>query len=208
MNQEMAGNLQDLRDIRRQMDSYYGIGQEYFRQKQLYQRYEKSKEKWAPKNKLKYILISIIAGCFFGAIGRPIGIAVAIGLFFFYGPISNSKKKLCDQKQEELNAILERYREAYGPVAEKCERLLLNKDEYNTPMSVDYLIHIIETGRVDSMKELYDKLDEQLHRWTMEKLQKDQLDVQIEQSRQLREISKWQKVHVAVDAAHFISSFR
>ena len=192
MNQEMAGNLQDLRDIRRQMDSYYGIGQEYFRQKQLYQRYEKSKEKWAPKNKLKYILISIIA----------------IGLFFFYGPISNSKKKLCDQKQEELNAILERYREAYGPVAEKCERLLLNKDEYNTPMSVDYLIHMIETGRVDSMKELYDKLDEQLHRWTMEKLQKDQLDVQIEQSRQLREISKWQKVHVAVDAAHFISSFR
>ena len=58
------------------------------------------------------------------------------------------------------------------------------------------------------MKELYDKLDEQHHRWTMEKLQKDQLDVQIEQSRQLREISKWQKVHVAVDAAHFISSFR
>jgi len=93
MNQEMAGNLQDLRDIRRQMDSYYGIGQEYFRQKQLYQRYEKSKEKWAPKNKLKYILISIIAGCFFGAIGRPIGIAVAIGLFFFYGPISNSKMR-------------------------------------------------------------------------------------------------------------------
>ncbi len=55
MNQEMAGNLQDLRDIRRHMDSYYRIGQEYFRQKQLYQRYEKSKEKWATKNKVKYI---------------------------------------------------------------------------------------------------------------------------------------------------------
>ncbi|WP_288702601.1 hypothetical protein [uncultured Clostridium sp.] len=208
MNQEMAGNLQDLRDIRRQMDFYYGIGQEYFRQKQLYQRYEKSKEKWAPKNKVKYIVISLIVGVFLGPIGWMFGILVALGLFFFYSPISNSKKKLCDQKQEELNAILERYREAYEPVAEKCERLLLNRDEYNTPMSVDYLIRMIETGRVDSMKELYDKMDEQLHRWTMEKLQKDQLDVQMEQSRQLREISKWQKVHVAVDAAHFISSFR
>lgn len=208
MNQEMAGNLQDLRDIRRQMDSYHGIGQEYFRQKQLYQRYEKSKEKWAPKNKLKYIIISLIVGFFLGPFGWMFGILVALGFFFFYGRITDSKKKLCDQKQEELNAILERYRKAYEPVAEKCERLLLNRDEYNTPMSVDYLIRMIETGRVDSMKELYDKLDEQLHRWTMEKLQKDQLDVQIEQSRQLREISKWQKVHVAVDAAHFISSFR
>lgn len=66
---------------------------------------------------------------------------------------------------------MQRYQEKYAPVAEKCERLLLNKDEYAVPMSVDYLIQMIETGRVNTMNEAYDKLDEQLHRWTMEKLQ-------------------------------------
>ena len=72
-------------------------------------------------------------------------------------------------------------------------------------MSVEYLIHMIETGRVDTMKEAYDKLDEQLHRWTMEKLQKQQLDMQMEQNRQLREISAWQKVQATMQFGDFIS---
>ena len=55
------------------------------------------------------------------------------------------------------------------------------------------------------MNEAYDKLDEQLHRWTMEKLQKQQLDVQLEQSRQLKEISAWQKVQVSMEFGKFIN---
>ena len=81
----------------------------------------------------------------------------------------------------------------------------MNKDEYAVPMSVDYLIQMIETGRVNTMNEAYDKLDEQLHRWTMEKLQKQQLDVQLEQSRQLKEISAWQKVQVSMEFGKFIN---
>ena len=31
MDQEMKDNLQDLRDIRKQMDQYYGIGQDVYK---------------------------------------------------------------------------------------------------------------------------------------------------------------------------------
>lgn len=55
-------------------------------------------------------------------------------------------------------------------------------------MAVDYLIQTIETGRVDTMREAYDKLDEQLHRWTMENLQKQQVELQMHQCRQLQKI--------------------
>ena len=42
MDQEMKDNLQDLRDIRKQMDQYYGIGQEYIRKEQIFERYSKA----------------------------------------------------------------------------------------------------------------------------------------------------------------------
>ena len=193
MDQEMKDNLQDLRDIRKQMDQYYGIGQEYIRKEQIFERYEKAKKKWDLENKKKYMIISVVA------------VLVAAGIYFFYDKISAEKQRLCDEMEDELNAILKRYQEKYTPVAEKCERLLLNKDEYAVPMSVDYLIQMIETGRVNTMNEAYDKLDEQLHRWTMEKLQKQQLDVQLEQSRQLKEISAWQKVQVSMEFGKFIN---
>lgn len=205
MNHEMKENLQDLRAIRRQMDSYYGIGQEYVRKAQIYQRYEKAKKKWAPENKKKYIMGSIIIGLLLGSSGIGIGLAAAVAVYFVYDKISAEKQKLCDERKDELHAIWDHYCEKYAPVAEKSERLLLNKEEYEVPMSVEYLIHMIETERVDTMKEAYDKLDEQLHRWTMETLQKQQLDIQLEQSRQLKEISAWQKVQASFQFGEFIS---
>ena len=38
------------------------------------------------------------------------------------------------------------------------------------------------------MREAYDKLDEQLHRWTMEKLQNQQIEIQLYQCRLLQQI--------------------
>ena len=61
MDQEMKDNLQDLRDIRKQMDQYYGIGQEYIRKEQIFERYEKAKKKWDLENKKKYMIISVVA---------------------------------------------------------------------------------------------------------------------------------------------------
>lgn len=159
MDQEMKDNLQDLRDIRKQMDQYYGIGQEYIRKEQIFERYEKAKKKWDLENKKKYMIISVVAGVLFGFPGLMLGVLVAAGIYFFYDKISAEKQRLCDEMEDELNAILKRYQEKYTPVAEKCERLLLNKDEYAVPMSVDYLIQMIETGRVNTMNEAYDKLD-------------------------------------------------
>ena len=51
MNLEMRQNLQDLMDIRNQMDQYYEIGLECAKKAQLYQRYEKAKKRWVPENK-------------------------------------------------------------------------------------------------------------------------------------------------------------
>lgn len=65
---------------------------------------------------------------------------------------------------------------------------MFHREEYEIPMAVDYLIQIIQTGRVDTMREAYDKLDEQLHRWTMEKLQNQQIEIQLYQCRLLQQI--------------------
>ena len=59
MNPEMEENLQDLKDIRNHMYRYYDVGQEYIRQQEILERYEKAEERWAPKNKKKILLISI-----------------------------------------------------------------------------------------------------------------------------------------------------
>ena len=53
MNLEMRQNLQDLMDIRNQMDQYYEIGLECAKKAQLYQRYEKAKK---PANKSQVLL--------------------------------------------------------------------------------------------------------------------------------------------------------
>ena len=156
---------------------------------QLYQRYEKAKKRWVPENKKKYTAIIGVGGILLlGAQGIGIAIICAFLCYHFYDTLSEEKLKMCDQKKAELEALLERYQENYAPVAEKCERLLLDKDEYEVPMSVDYLIEMIKSGRVDTMKEAYDKLDEQFHRWTMEAIQRQQLNAQLEQCRQLRDI--------------------
>ena len=189
VNLEMRQNLQDLMDIRNQMDQYYEIGLECAKKAQLYQRYEKAKKRWVPENKKKYTAIIGVGGILLlGAKGIGMAIICAFLCYHFYDTLSEEKLKMCDQKKAELEALLERYQENYAPVAEKCERLLLDKDEYEVPMSVDYLIEMIKSGRVDTMKEAYDKLDEQLHRWTMEAIQRQQLNAQLEQCRQLRDI--------------------
>ena len=59
MNPEMEENLQDLKDIRNHMYRYYDVGQEYIRQQEILERYEKAEERWAPENKKKILLISI-----------------------------------------------------------------------------------------------------------------------------------------------------
>ena len=83
MDQEMKDNLQDLRDIRKQMDQYYGIGQEYIRKEQIFERYEKAKKKWDLENKKKYMIISVVAGVLFGFSGTDAwGIGCSGYLFF------------------------------------------------------------------------------------------------------------------------------
>lgn len=188
MNAVMTENLRDLKEIRRRMNTYDAIGQEYVRQQAVLERYKKAETTWAPKNKKKYMIISVAAGIIIFPL-FAFGVAAAVGLHFFYDKIAENKTQLREKKEAEVSAILERYFEARKPVEDACRRLLLNRDDYETSMSVDYLIQMIETGRADTMREAYDKLDEQLHRWAMENMQKQQLEMQIAQNRRLQEIS-------------------
>lgn len=188
MNPEMEENLQDLKDIRNHMYRYYDIGQEYIRQQEILERYEKAEERWNPKNKKKILLISIGICILLGPVGIMIGPFAVGGLYFGYEKITAEKIRLRKKKEDELNALLKQYEESYRPVAKKCKCLLFHREEYEIPMAVDYLIQIIQTGRVDTMREAYDKLDEQLHRWTMEKLQNQQIEIQLYQCRLLQQI--------------------
>ena len=181
MNPEMEEDLQDLKDIRNHMYRYYDIGQEYIRQQEILERYEKAEERWAPKNKKKILLISIGICILLGPVGIMLGPFAVGGLYFGYEKITAEKIRLRKKKEDELNALLKQYEES-------CKRLLFHREEYEIPMAVDYLIQIIQTGRVDTMREAYDKLDEQLHRWTMEKLQNQQIEIQLYQCRLLQQI--------------------
>lgn len=188
MSPEMKENLQDLKDIRNHMYSYYDVGQEYIRQQEILDRYKKAEDRWAPKNKKKILLIGIGICLLLGPVGVMYGLLALVGLYFCYEKITAKKISLRKKKENELNALLKKYEESYAPVAKKCKRLLLHREEYEIPMAVDYLIQIIETGRVDTMREAYDKLDEQLHRWTMEKQQNQQIEIQLYQCRLLQQI--------------------
>lgn len=194
MNTVMSENLEDLRDIRRQMDIYQPLGQEYLRQMSFYRNYEKAVERWAPENKLKHAGICILSMLITG----PIGLGAAVLLFLGgHEKIEESKKKQLEKQTEKVTELSRQFQESYGPVREKCERLLLGQEDYEVPMAVDYLIYVIESGRAETMKEAYNMLDEQLHRWMMEKLQRDQLELQKKQCKQLRNI----EINTAAGAA-------
>ena len=73
-------------------------------------------------------------------------------------------------------------------------------------MAVDYLIYVISNERAETMKEAYNMLDEQLHRWTMENMQREQLELQREQCKQLRRIEVNTTISAASDLFHVINS--
>ncbi|MFT4107175.1 MAG: hypothetical protein QM657_15580 [Lacrimispora sp.] len=187
MNQMMKDNLIDLMDIRKCMKEYYPIGQELVRQFEYYQNYQKAAERWKPENKMKYVIGSAVVGVVITPL-ILIGGLVAAGLYFGFDKIVENKQHQCDLQMKKVEELINKFEKSYEPVQEKCQRLLFSREDYETPMAVDYLIEIIESGRAETMKEAYNMLDEQLHRWKMEEIQNKQLEMQKNQIRQLKNI--------------------
>lgn len=200
MNPIMEQNLEDLKDIKRHMDEYYPLGQEYLRQLDILHNQEKTASRFKDQNKMKYVIGSIVAG----VVIMPLIFvgAVAAAVFYFgYEKIQDIVKKQCSEQAEKLMDVNKRYWDSYGPVQEKCTRLLFDRDDYEVPMAVDYLIRMIEDGRADTMKEAYNMLDEQLYRWKMENMQNTQLQMQQKQCKQLRNIEAATTANVMLDFA-------
>ncbi len=67
-------------------------------------------------------------------------------------------------------------------------------EEYYYPAAVNYLNRILETNRADNMRQALDMLDEQVHRWRMEELSKESIEVQRQQKAVLDDI--WWQNHL------------
>ena len=99
MSPEMKENLQDLKDIRNHMYSYYDVGQEYIRQQEILDRYKKAEDRWAPKNKKKILLIGIGICLLLGPVGVMYGLLALVGLYFCYEKITAEKISLRKKKE-------------------------------------------------------------------------------------------------------------
>lgn len=203
MNSTMIENLKDLQDIRSHMDRYYPIGQEYLRQLGFYRNYEKAVERWQPEKKIKHTVLCALTAICTG----PFGPLAAAALWFGgHDKILEIKERQKADQEKKLINVHRQFQEHYIPVQEKCERLLLGQEDYEVPMAVDYLIYVISNERAETMKEAYNMLDEQLHRWTMENMQREQLELQREQGRQLRRIEANTAFSAASDLFQVINS--
>ena len=203
MNSTMNENLRDLQDIRRQMDIYQPIGREYLRQVRFYRNYEKAVERWQPSHKIKNTALCALIMLLVG----PLGLIAAAALWFGgHDKILEIKERQKGEQEKKIMDLHGQFLEKYLPVQEKCERLLLGQEDYEVPMAVDYLIYVISNERAETMKEAYNMLDEQLHRGTMENMQREQLDLQREQCKQLRRIEVNTTISAASDLFHVINS--
>ncbi|WP_077609907.1 hypothetical protein [Clostridium sp. Marseille-P2415] len=113
-----------------------------------------------PPEPQKVIFNEIIKPAFLSFIGIGVlhfPIALLLG-------IKRAKKDLehAAARSNELKQRIE------SVIKEKIEVISLIPEKYRYPLATSYLIEVIECGRADTMKEVLNLYEEQLHRWRME----------------------------------------
>lgn len=93
--------------------------------------------------------------------------AIMIGLLFYAlpGAIMMTVNRKRKEKRQNL------YNEAFA-LRQKAEQISLKisspiPEKYRFEAAIEYAYELCQTGRANSLPELYDKLDEQIHRWQM-----------------------------------------
>lgn len=128
----------------------------------------------------------------------PIGIPIGIILY---------KRKYCNKKDQELLAVSEAYcQENFYPAIQECEQNIQNltnernkfvnankhilqflPQEYQNASAVVYMEQAVRNCRADSLKEVINLYEDQLHKWKIEQQNQEILDQQALQNYLLEE---------------------
>lgn len=126
-------------------------------------------------------------------------ICVAICLIPFKPQKHIAKAEECEKKaQENFNAV--------GEIIKKySDCLAVIPQKYWYPLATGYIAEVISNGRATTIPIALDKLEEQIHRWNMERSMQQQVSLQIAQRESLRRI----QTNTAVSAvANVVELFR
>lgn len=126
-------------------------------------------------------------------------ISVAICLIPFRPQKHIAKAEECEKKAQEsfnaVNALIQKHSDCLAVIPQ----------QYWYPLATGYIAEVISNGRATTIPIALDKLEEQLHRWNMERSMQQQISLQIAQTEALRRI----QINTAVSAvANVVDLFR
>ena len=119
-------------------------------------------------------------------------IAIILSLIpaFISIPVHKSKCKKMKNRIDDLQTSLgndERFMQQFINENKPC--FLLIAPRYLYPLATEYLAKLFDERRVQNIGEAYDKLDEQIHRWNMERSMQQIIQSQEKICKELRDIS-------------------
>ena len=158
---------------------------------------KKAKKKWIGIGFGLWFVCGCI-GAILALLGIIGGVVVGIGGYrnekaSLEAQISNLRNKA----QKERNAAQQIFEENY-------EALSFLPDDYWYPLATSYLIKVIESQRVESLREALDHFDAQLHRWKVEEANAAIVTEQRAQTVHLKSIRTSSKVNAAANVTNAI----
>lgn len=105
-------------------------------------------------------------------------------------PVHKSKCKKMKNRIDDLQTSLgndERFMQQFINENKPC--FLMIAPRYLYPLATEYLAKLFDERRVQNINEAYDKLDEQIHRWNMERSMQQIIQSQEKICKELRDIS-------------------
>lgn len=133
-------------------------------------------------------------------------ILLAIGIFVLVCINASSNKAIKGKCDAEFARTADfcnaKVAEGQKLLADNLDRLAFIPMDYWYPMATGYMLHMIQTNRADTINQLLQMYDEQLHRWKIENAQAQMVELQRQQTDSLNGIRTSSAISAAANAAN------
>ena len=195
--ENLLNALQNADQICRQTNTHFEKAAETDQQILIHtEKIKKAKKKW--------IIIGVVSELLGEALFHvpPFSIigAIVLGVCGY-----RAEKKALETKISSLRNKAQEERDAAQQIFEaNYDALSFLPDDYWYPLATSYLIKVIESQRVESLREALDHFDAQLHRWKVEEANAAIVTEQRAQTVHLKSIRTSSKVNAAANVTNAI----